>query len=271
MSCKISIITIAYNVVDSIERTIKSVVNQNYENKEYIIIDGGSEDGTVDIIKKYNDNITYWVSEPDGGIYPAMNKGILKASGDYLIFMNAGDYFVSNNSISSLTSYFKDENKIVYGYIIKLYKNLKSYGRPLRKINPDAVDFILWGIDHQAAFIKKELFDKYGLYDTTYRLASDWFFFMNVAGIHKEKIIYVDKPIAYFSMDGVSTKSKEKYIKEMDEILLSIFGTYYPFMCELAEYRKSSLIRRLLNIRLYIKKNGIGEKLRAIQHRILHK
>lgn len=268
---KISVVTVCYNAVETIEKTMLSVINQTYANIEYIIIDGGSTDGTVDIIKKYADRIAYWVSEPDKGIYDAMNKGIKVATGEWINFMNAGDSFVNHDSIHSLASSFRDENKIVYGYIIKLYEKCKSYGRPIKKKNPDEIDFILWGIDHQAAFIKKEMFEKYGLYDTTYRLASDWYFFMKVAGIHKENILYVDKPIAYFAMNGASTIHQELYLQEMNDILQSIHGKDFVFVRELAEYRKSSFIRWLLKIRLRIKKNGIGTKLRFFQHVILHK
>ncbi len=96
----VTIVTVSYNVVSTIERTILSVVNQTYSNIEYIIIDGGSTDGTVDIIKKYMDKIAYWVSEPDKGIYDAMNKGILMAKGQWINFMNSGDYLYSNDVIS---------------------------------------------------------------------------------------------------------------------------------------------------------------------------
>ena len=98
---KVSVITISYNAVSVIEDTIQSVLNQSYKDIEYIIIDGGSTDGTVDIIKKYQDKINYWVSEPDNGIYDAMNKGIDKATGEWINFMNAGDYFHSNLTLEN--------------------------------------------------------------------------------------------------------------------------------------------------------------------------
>ena len=112
----ISVVTVSYNAVATIEQTILSVVNQTYPHIEYIIIDGGSTDGTVDVIKKYADRIAYWVSEPDKGIYDAMNKGIKVATGEWINFMNCGDSFYS---VSVLSDVFKDksckENDVIYG------------------------------------------------------------------------------------------------------------------------------------------------------------
>ena len=96
----ISVITVCYNVASTIEKTMLSVLNQTYKNLEYIIIDGNSTDGTVDIIKKYAERLTFWISEPDKGIYDAMNKGIVKATGKFLIFMNAGDQFLNEKVLS---------------------------------------------------------------------------------------------------------------------------------------------------------------------------
>ena len=123
----ISVVTVSYNAVTTIEKTILSVINQNYSNIEYIVIDGGSIDGTVDIIKKYADKITYWVSEPDKGIYDAMNKGIIVATGEWINFMNTGDTFYNENVFSEifeLNSYTEDVIVDVLNLLIIKFGNL---------------------------------------------------------------------------------------------------------------------------------------------------
>lgn len=119
---KISVITVCYNAVSSLEKTILSVLNQTYSNIEYIIIDGGSTDGSVDIIKKYIDRLAYWVSEPDNGVYDAMNKGVCAASGDWVNFMNAGDSFYCNETISTLFAESIDKTVVcIFGNTIFHY------------------------------------------------------------------------------------------------------------------------------------------------------
>lgn len=123
---KISVITVSYNCMDTIEETILSVINQTYSNIEYIIIDGGSKDGTVDIIKKYQDRIAYWVSEPDGGIYEAMNKGIDKATGDWINFMNAGDTFTDKYVLDKVFKHSSFSNiDVLYGNSTIIENNCK--------------------------------------------------------------------------------------------------------------------------------------------------
>lgn len=139
---KISVVTVCYNAVDSIKETMLSVLNQTYDNIEYIIIDGGSKDGTVDIIKKYSDRLAYWISEPDMGIYDAMNKGIDNATGDYIIFINIGDKLLNipvnilNNELRSSNAgvcgaIIDENNKIFYprfNWLLKLQNQLPHQG-----------------------------------------------------------------------------------------------------------------------------------------------
>lgn len=261
----ISVITVTFNAGNQLERTILSVINQNFTNLEYIIIDGGSSDNTVNIIHKYEKFISSWVSEPDNGIYDAMNKGIKHATGNWLIFMNAGDIFYKNNTIQSLVPFLREDVKIVYGDLVKCYRNHKRKYRGLKNKELDAVDFLLNTIDHQTAFISSSLFKKYGFYSTDYRLASDWMFFLYTVGIYREPVRYINRTIAYFMMDGASTLHNDQYNKEKIQILENEFGTMLPYMQELAEYRQSYILRLFLKIRIFIKKR-IGKEIQKLIH-----
>lgn len=248
---KISVVTVCYNSVDTIEETMLSVLNQTYPDVEYIIIDGGSTDGTVDIIKKYSDKLSYWISEPDKGIYDAMNKGIAVATGDYINFMNAGDKFIEDNIIVNILKQHYDE-KILYGNIIRCYGSYKERNAGVCHSNPKIIDFIGDTIHHQAAFIKRDLFDKYGYYSTEYKLMSDWKFFFEVAVLSHERIKYVNLDIAYFMMDGASSNNPELYSNECKAYLDEQFGKELrEYLLELRDYRNnelSSFFRRIKNI-----------------------
>lgn len=168
---KISVVTVCYNAVSTIEQTILSVINQTYSNIEYIIIDGGSTDGTVDIIKKYTDKIAYWISEPDKGIYDAMNKGIDKASGEWINFMNAGDSFYESSTIESFISKVSPNTDIAYGDTMVLM----SVGRLLKRAKD--LNLIMKGMvfGHQATFVKMRLMKK-TKFDVSFRSSGDYNF-----------------------------------------------------------------------------------------------
>ena len=199
---KVTIITVCYNAVKVIENTIKSVVNQTYPEKEYIIIDGGSIDGTIDIIKKYEGQIDYWLSEPDKGIYDAMNKGILKATGDFINFMNAGDSFYSNTVLQLFFSLFDSKADIAYGDTMMIY-NVASV---LRKPDPleGITSHMVFG--HQATFIRAA-YHKSHLFDLSYCSSGDYNFFYN-SYVNGAKFQYIPVIVAnYEAEDGMSAKN----------------------------------------------------------------
>ncbi len=174
---KISIITISFNAVNEIEKTILSVINQTYNNIEYIVIDGGSTDGTVNIIHKYLNRIAYFKSEPDKGIYDAMNKGIRVATGKWINFMNAGDYFFKNNTIEELmlsVAHSMDYD-VIYGYLVHSYQ----YGNYIRKKIPLSLFPICMPFGHAATFVKTNLMKKMG-FDCNYHIAADYDFFYKI-------------------------------------------------------------------------------------------
>jgi hypothetical protein len=204
----ITVITVIYNGAKYLEDTIKSVINQTYPNVEYIIIDGGSTDGTIDIIKKYEDYIDYWVSEPDKGIYDAMNKGIDLATGQWINFMNAGDRFYDEKLIEEVFSKDIRKNVFIYGNAILMPLNI------IQKQENWHLD-ILKRIIHQSIFtplacLKKKKFN------LKFRIMADYDLIRYC--INESKVVYIDKIICYYDYNGVSSKPLFYYFHEYLEI-----------------------------------------------------
>lgn len=168
----VSVITVVFNAATYLAETIESVINQTYPNIEYIIIDAGSTDGTLDIIKEYEHAIDYWVSEPDKGIYDAMNKGILASSGQYTNFLNAGDSYFSSSTISGVVECLRSGYDIVYGKALYVNRN----GSYVNKFFPQfTLDTVRSGmIDHQSTFYDASVFRRFGLYDLRYKFLADY-------------------------------------------------------------------------------------------------
>ncbi len=172
----VTIITICYNNAHFIERTIQSVLSQDFKDFEYIIIDGGSTDGTKEIIQKYADMINFWCSEPDKGIYDAMNKGIIHANGEWINFMNSGDYFSSNTILSEVgLPEISDKAKVVYGDVQMVYSDRSILRRayPLRTMN------YRMPFCHQATFVRREILKQY-MFDLRYRIGADYKLFYSI-------------------------------------------------------------------------------------------
>ncbi len=208
MKFKLSIITINYNNLEGLKRTLKSVINQSWKEFEYIIIDGGSTDGSRNYIENNKKHLHYWVSEPDKGVYDAMNKGIHKATGEYLLFLNSGD------NLSELDVLNKNHNYIKIFDLI--YFNLKT--RDLKKreniiIYPEKLSFkffIFGSIGHPSTLIKRDLFLKYGYYDDNLKIVSDWKFFLLSVVKHKVTYKKVNSVISTFYLDGVSSNNTKQ-------------------------------------------------------------
>lgn len=191
---KISVITVVYNNVDSIEKTIQSVLGQKYDHIEYIIIDGHSTDGTVDVIRKYESKISYWISEPDRGIYDAMNKAIRVASGGWLNFMNAGDCYADESVLEKIFAEKKIEN---YSFLYADFFVTK-HARQLKVISSFEKGILL----HQSIIYKKNLHDRWGEYLVTSKyIVSDYLFFNQIPYNEVKK---VPIPISINSIAGVS-------------------------------------------------------------------
>lgn len=208
---KISVVTVCYNAVKDIEKTILSVVNQTYPNIEYIIIDGGSKDGTMDVVNRYKDKIDVIVSEPDKGIYDAMNKGIDRATGEWIQFLNAGDLFYSEKSVNDVFAKLGEDKHVdvIYGYQVHRF----SYGSFVRKRLPLSDFDKFMPIGHPASFVRSELL-KASPFDCKFKIAADYNFFYQ---LYKSGKVFtpVDVIVSDFeSSEGVSSKATFKTIRE---------------------------------------------------------
>lgn len=221
---KVSVITICYNNEADIEDTIKSVINQAYPNVEYIIIDGASCDDTLNIIKKYSDKVNKLISEPDSGIYNAMNKGIKSATGDFIIFMNAGDAFYSDDVLEKASVYLeKHHNCVFFGDPEFVDQRSKEWLYSHRDIDQPTLYNSL--ICHQCIFYKKTVFDEYGLYDEKYPIYADHDLNLKLLIKNKCRPRYLPFPVAKFKLGGVST-SKE-YLAIRSEEKKSVLDKYF--------------------------------------------
>lgn len=261
---KLTIITINYNDSTGLHKTIQSVINQTFNDYEYIIIDGGSTDGSKEIIEKYSHKLTYWVSEKDTGIYNAMNKGIKQAKGEYCLFLNSGDWLINKNIIEEVVGNFSDKD-IVYGDM----QTPKGVWK-----NPDKLNFsilLFSGIGHPVTFIRTSLFKKYGYYSENYKILSDWEFMMIALKKNTCSYKHINKVISYFNLDGISSDIKKSNIKEIEskDILKKIFPVLvYDDYIELLQmrgeiefYKNSKLIQAIKSIqqsKLYKKIRGVA-------------
>ncbi len=265
---KYSIITINYNNGAGLEKTIKSVIGQTFKNYQYIIIDGGSTDDSIEIIKKYEEHIDYWVSETDNGRYNAMNKGIKQAVGDYLNFMNSGDTFHTLSVLKDITEMNFDEDIITGGF----YDQEKDV---LHIIKPQEVTLLTLlknTFNHQATFYRRELFQK-RLYDEKYLIQSDAKF--NILSIVYDNcsIKITDYIIADYDFNGISSdkvivnKERKQLFEELipnrilDDYKFLFTPDEVPLITLLSELKESPSIQRyvyrfasfLLKLKRYIK------------------
>jgi len=242
-SLKISIITVVKNAEKTIEDTILSVLNQTYRNVEFIIIDGISNDGTKDIIRKYQDKISYFISEPDSGIYNAMNKGIKVATGDILYFLNANDTLYDNYVLENVVKYFQNDENLDFLYgNVQFTEDKKDYSTYKHNDFKSILTFLDRNICHQVIFYNTRLFKNYGLYDESYKIFADYEYNVRLFVKYKVETKYVDIFIARFEIGGVSYNEKilkdefkriyDKYFKnnlihKLDRFFMKFFGSPY--------------------------------------------
>src|SRR5574344_1791779 len=242
---KVTVITVCFNIVDKIERTILSVINQTYPNIEYIVIDGASTDGTLCILRKYDYNITKWISESDTGIYNAMNKGWKLASGEWILFLGADDCLLPKG-IESLISIIGSNKDCVYGDTISIYKNGKKKLVRCHNAQNDITRIPCCG---NSMLIRKSLIQELGGFDETYKIIADSDLVQR-AIIMGAKYAFTHEPITYFSLGGVSSLSFkneiESYRKNKRNGVLRGYKSYF-FLIKYILRKALSLAYRKIN------------------------
>lgn len=207
---KISIITVTYNSAASIEQTMRSVLDQSYKNIEYIIIDGGSTDQTLDIISKYKAQLGYFISEKDNGIYDALNKGIAAATGDIIGILHSDDFYTSNTAIEHVAQQFAKTNcDAVYANLY--YVNRSNTDKITRKWHSGKYSngmFINgWMPPHPTFFVKKEVYQKYGAFNLNFKTSADYELMLRLIHKHKISLAYLDEYIIKMRVGGQSNVS----------------------------------------------------------------
>ena len=252
---KLSIITVNLNNADGLKKTIESVVMQTFSDYEYIIIDGGSTDGSVEIIKQYADKITYWVSEPDKGIYNAMNKGILQAKGEYCYFLNSGDWFIDKDGLEKLFGMNPDADIIYMNIEKKIGENkyIVKYSSYITLFT-----FFIGGICHQAHFIKKILFNILGDYNEKYSTIADWEFLIRALIINQRSYKYYDITITHFDTNGISSSAypiskqdREVVLKNYFPMIYDDYSQYKSLYDEINYSRLYRYIKKIKSSKIY--------------------
>lgn len=203
MNKKVTIITVCFNSLEMLKKTMQSVNTQTYTNIEYLVIDGNSTDGTPEFLKNYTGKLTKYISEPDKGIYDAMNKGVKMAEGDYVIFLNAGDIFAEDTTLETIFNDKNYDSDVLYGDVIKNGK-VKIAEKPH---NSHKMYFC-----HQSCFAKRECLVEFP-FDLKYKLSADFNFF-KILTLHRKTFMQLNLPISIYDMTGVSNTRKSAGLKD---------------------------------------------------------
>ena len=254
----VSVITVVYNSEKLLERTIENILSQTYHNIELIIIDGGSKDGTLDIIRKYNDRISYWVSEKDKGLYDAMDKGLQIASGDYVWYINSGDLIFDNFTTEKIFTSNPTDADIYYGDTLYVNGNYEPIGLRNDITNKKlpaqlSVDSFQYGmvICHQAFIMKRSVAARY---DLQYKYVSDYDW--EIACTKNAKIaIHTYLTLAKFLTEGFSTKHRKASVKEKYKVMLKHWGFVIGNLNYLTNAFKAAF--SFLKRKKYVKEYGI--------------
>ena len=235
----ISIITINLDNATGLERTIASVLGQTGPDIDYIVIDGASSDGSREILDRYAPRLSYSVSEKDGGIYQAMNKGIAVARGEYCLFLNSGDWLVSDTIISDVTEQLSEKKDIYYANLLVSDGVRHREGKYPPQLDVDY--FVSDTISHQNSLIRTQFLKDSGMYREDFQIAADWFFFLDAIYHRHASFKYLDTHIAYYFFEGRSNSPRFEVIKKREHELgiRAAFGEVAPSILALREFRQS--------------------------------
>jgi glycosyltransferase involved in cell wall biosynthesis len=247
---RLTVITINRNNALGLEKTLQSVASQTFQEFEYVVVDGNSTDGSVEVIKKYESQFAHlkWVSEPDTGIYNAMNKGVRMATGEYVQILNSADCLAAPDVMERMLAALRitGNPSILYGNMIKCYPD----GRRMIDKCFAGQEITMLGmytgtLNHDPVYIHRDLFEKYGYYDESLKICSDWKWFLQAIVLGDEKPQYVDMDVTLFDMTGISenAKWKERIRKERQEVLENSFPApclrdYERYSCDIYMMRR---------------------------------
>lgn len=252
---KLSIITINYNNAEGLRKSLVSVAEQTYPNIEHIIIDAASTDGSVDIIKEYAracKHTVVWSSEPDGGVYAGMNKGIRRATGDYVFILNSGDALAAPNVVERMCNELMSEGvnelrgvDILIGNILQADSVVwcTVYGVKPCPMDVSMLTFYSGTVPHDAAFVKRELFAQYGYFDATMKICADWKLYLDMIALGGVQAWHVDIDVVLFDMTGVSNRDNERRLAErrayLEQVLPpSVLKDYDAYARPIRQYER---------------------------------
>jgi glycosyltransferase involved in cell wall biosynthesis len=265
----LTIITINYNNAVGLRKTVESVATQTSKEFEYIIVDGASTDGSVDFIQTFklsNFQTLNYISEPDSGIYNAMNKGIRLAKGDYIHFLNSGDWLVDEQVVEKMleevrnfefrvsSSDFERTLDILVGNVIAIRPDGKVRYKTNEKKPVSLYTFYRGTIEHTSAYIRRALFETYGLYDESLRIVSDWKWYLQVAGLNNANVLFTNIYVTYFDATGISSTNLEldkaerrKVLEEfVPKSILSDYDQYHFDIDQMERIKKHHLLYKIV-------------------------
>ncbi|NNF32440.1 MAG: glycosyltransferase [Flavobacteriaceae bacterium] len=224
----LSVITINFNNVEGLKKTVDSVIGQSYKDLEYLVLDGNSDDGSVDYLRNLEPGSVIWQSESDTGIYNAMNKGIAKARGDYLLFLNSGDELNGAIALEEFINHNQFKGDIIYGDY-KFEEGFKKYPDELYPAY-----FVKTSLPHQSTFFKSSVFDEMGYYDESYKMGADRAFYIKCYLSGKYHFQHIPYFLTIFDLSGLSNDPEENPLKQKEDerMLKELYGTDYD------KYRK---------------------------------